>query len=428
MNLSTARKIQVLADAVNGQDTTHIADEQLGEPWDAYRRWIVQWIAEDPDNADPADLMMDFHQQIVAPAGDEAHRHYDAIAQALKSPLAYPPAGDMVASMPDLEWLWPGWIPIGLVSLLAAVPGTGKSYLALDLAHRIITASAWPDGAKIDRPGRVIYVDAENTPRIFKRRVSIWSSDALDDIFLMLPDPERLVINLDDEEDRERLWDMAWSIEPTLIIIDSYGSATLRGENNKEDVQTLLAYLNEIARCFDTAMLIVHHLRKRSGPQTSFIPMSIDSIRGSSHIPAMARNVLGLQWIPTSESLDENGPRRLWVMKSNITRYPEAIGVFFDPHPLDDEVALLRYGEAPEPWREPTKGDLCAEWLEDLLRDAEEPMKPKLVVEIGREAGFNRRMIYRTAERLNRFIQNTEGDDTRHPDNRWRWVEPEETV
>jgi len=423
MNLSSARKVQVVSDALHGQDTSHISDEDLGEPWSIYRNWFTDRAEE----INPTDLLHRFFQYFAARGGEEEHEHYRLLSGVIDNPLSYPPAGEMVANLPDLEWLWPDWIPVGLVTLLAAVPGTGKSYLALDLAHRIIAGDTFPNEATVERPGRVIYVDAENTPTIFKKRVGVWGDGELDDIFLMLPEDDRLVINLDDEIDRDRLWDMAWTIEPTLIIIDSYGCATLRGENNKEDVQTMLAFLNLVAKEFDTAMLIVHHLRKHSGPQTSFLPMTIDSIRGSSHIPAMARNVLGLQWIPTNESLDENGPRRLWVMKSNLTRYPEAVGVFFDPHPLDPDVALLQYGEAPEPYREPTKTDLCAEWLEDLLRDAEEPIKPADIVEWGRDEGFGRRMIYRTRERFGGLIEDTEGPGTRSPSNCWRWHETVQT-
>lgn len=149
--------------------------------------------------------------------------------------------------------------------------------------------------------------------------------------------------------------------------------------------------------------------------------MTLDSIRGSSHIPAMARNVLGLQWVPTTDSLDENGPRRLWVMKSNLTRYPEPIGVFFDSHPQNHDVALIRYGEAPQPYREMGKRDYCAEWLQDLLQDAEGPIQPRDIFELGDEQGFNKRMILRTRRQL-LAIKNTAG--LHSPDNKWYWEDP----
>ena len=229
----------------------------------------------------------------------------------MERPLSYPHAGALFANLPDLEWLWKGWLPRGLVSLLAATPGTGKSYFALDLAQRVITCGEFPDGSPISTAGKVLYVDAENTPMIFKKRVSVWDPTDLKNLYMMLPDEERMLINLDGCQDSDRLWDMVYTIQPTLVIVDSYGSVTLRGENNKEDVQMLLSYFNRLADGFNLALLLVHHLRKGPTQQTSYLPMTLDSIRGSSHIPAMARNVLGLQLIRTGVKQDLNGPRRL---------------------------------------------------------------------------------------------------------------------
>jgi hypothetical protein len=53
------------------------------------------------------------------------------------------------------------------------------------------------------------------------------------------------------------------------------------------------------------------------------IPMTVDTIRGSSHIPAIACNVLGLQWVHGNLDLDRNGPRTLRVIKSNLDPRPE---------------------------------------------------------------------------------------------------------
>jgi len=44
-----------------------------------------------------------------------------------------------------LEWLWPGRIPLGKLSLLAGDPGLGKSLVSLDMAARVSRGGAWPD-------------------------------------------------------------------------------------------------------------------------------------------------------------------------------------------------------------------------------------------------------------------------------------------
>ena len=50
----------------------------------------------------------------------------------------FPSHEDLRDKLPAITWLWPGWIPVGLLSLLGAAPGAGKSLVALDLARRII--------------------------------------------------------------------------------------------------------------------------------------------------------------------------------------------------------------------------------------------------------------------------------------------------
>jgi hypothetical protein len=44
-----------------------------------------------------------------------------------------------------LEWLWPGRIPIGKLTLIAGDPGLGKSFVTLDMAGRVSRGTPWPD-------------------------------------------------------------------------------------------------------------------------------------------------------------------------------------------------------------------------------------------------------------------------------------------
>jgi replicative DNA helicase len=50
-----------------------------------------------------------------------------------------------VAARP-VEWLWPGWIALGKLTVLDGDPGMGKSTLLLDLAARLSRDGLMPDG------------------------------------------------------------------------------------------------------------------------------------------------------------------------------------------------------------------------------------------------------------------------------------------
>lgn len=74
---------------------------------------------------------------------------------------------DLADRLQPIKWLWLNWIPRGMISMLGAVPGAGKSYLALDIARRIILSDSFPDGTPISISGaKVIYVDAEAIPQL----------------------------------------------------------------------------------------------------------------------------------------------------------------------------------------------------------------------------------------------------------------------
>jgi hypothetical protein len=46
----------------------------------------------------------------------------------------------------EIDWLWPGMIPLRKVTLIEGPAGAGKSQLALDLAARVTRSAPWPDG------------------------------------------------------------------------------------------------------------------------------------------------------------------------------------------------------------------------------------------------------------------------------------------
>jgi putative DNA primase/helicase len=53
-----------------------------------------------------------------------------------------------------VDWLWPGRIAAGRVTLLVGDPGLGKSLLALDVAARVTNAQPWPDAPPdLNAPG-----------------------------------------------------------------------------------------------------------------------------------------------------------------------------------------------------------------------------------------------------------------------------------
>jgi KaiC/GvpD/RAD55 family RecA-like ATPase len=339
------------------------------------------------------------------------------------APAVYQDFSSLAATLPPIRWLWPKWLPRGMITLLGAVPGAGKSMVALDFARRIIHNQPWPNGdPQTNLPTRnVIYIDAEMVPQLLKERAESWQMD-MSKLYLMLPNPNDM-LDFSRPEYQQKLRNMTQTLKPALIVIDSLSSVNARGENNIEDLRGILGFFNELAAANQVSLLLIHHLRKRGNGGQMQLPveLSIDDFRGSSHIIAMARTVMALSVIQTDSTPNRNGPRKLEVLKSNLAGYPEALGCEFLP--LHPQGVLLQWsGEAPEPYKEPSKQDGCARWLEIVLREAgAEGKRPKELEQLGEYEGYSRTLIYRARKELDGHVTDTEGRQS--PKNCWKWVE-----
>src|SRR5664279_1970797 len=61
----------------------------------------------------------------------------------------------------NVTWLWPGRIPFGKLTIIDGDPGLGKSTLSLEIAARLTTGRAMPDGIALE-PANVIMMTTED--------------------------------------------------------------------------------------------------------------------------------------------------------------------------------------------------------------------------------------------------------------------------
>ena len=76
------------------------------------------------------------------------------------------------------EWLWPGWLALGKLTILEGDPGLGKSFLTLDLCARLSTGRELPDGSTSAGPSSTIVLSAEDDVEdTIKPRLEAMSAD-----------------------------------------------------------------------------------------------------------------------------------------------------------------------------------------------------------------------------------------------------------
>jgi hypothetical protein len=81
---------------------------------------------------------------------------------------------------------------------------------------------------------------------------------------------------------------MVRRLRPGLLIVDSLGAATPGGETVHTALHVLLALLTRVAAYGNLGVLLIHHLRKRPYSGRAAAPVTLDELRGSSHIVAAA--------------------------------------------------------------------------------------------------------------------------------------------
>jgi len=407
--LTKKMQVDILAGMLEGIDAaSHVRVVDFDEPWRTVFQAIRNEALDTRVQAMQAALRGDPEESAIIGELMKSTR--------LKSASLYRSLQEVADQLPPIRWCWQNWIPRGMVSMLVAAPGTGKSLMVLDLARRVMTPNqTWPDGSMILTNGPVIYIDAEGVPQLHNERARDWEMNT--SRLYMMPDPLSAgleTVDLTSELWRDRLIEMTYSLKPEMVIIDSLGDVNSKGENNVEDVRELLSWLTRFTLDFQVAMVIIHHLRKKGG--NAFMDLlSQDDVRGSGHIVAKARSLIGLSMIKNGDGEEGDSDwRRLEVLKTNLCKKPEVIGVELVPG--HNGTPVLRYGQAPRSVKAETKEERCAAWLIDLLESAG-PMKPKEIEEEGKAEGFSRSIIYSARSELGKRIHNTSG--ARSPDNMW---------
>jgi hypothetical protein len=233
--------------------------------------------------------------------------------------------------------------------------------------------------------------------------------------------PPRELIDMSRPEYQDDLIDMCSDIQPDLVIVDSLSSVNVRGENNIEDLRDILSFFVELAQSFDCGMVINHHLRKPGKGQ--FQALTMHDLRGSGHLIAMARSILGMELFKTGGVNDPNGPRLLKVLKTNLGKYPKPLTVDFEESADNPGIAVLSYSPIElSDIHTKTQTEACAHWLLDLLKE-QGPLTYSEIVAYAVEEGFGRRAMGTVRERLGDKVVDTLGP--KRKGNRWALADAE---
>ena len=296
---------------------------------------------------------------ISRPADANCESPGEASTVLAASENGFPTWADLDKELGAMEWQWPGWLPVGMITLLAGEPGIGKSALALALAASITRGDEWPDHTQGPGQGKVVWAETEEAQRPNLDRARAWQIPLRS---MIVPSTRGLFA--DSHLDRKEAWsDLVLAAQlpsVALVVVDSLRGAH-RGDENSSQVVELLTNLASLARDAKIAVLAIHHLRKKSihDPNAS---ITLDRIRGSSAIAATPRVI----WAVDRPNPLAGDHLRLYQIKNNLARYPDELGFTITGKGVD-------YISVPEPLSRKTQLEKATELLLILLEGREVP-------------------------------------------------------
>ena len=219
-----------------------------------------------------------------------------------------------------VQWLWPGYIPLGKVTALDGDPGLGKSTITTQWAACVTQGLPWPDGSCC-APGGVVLLSAEDDDAdTIRPRLDAAGAD-VSKVYHLTG-----VSGCDDEgKPTERdvylpgdlpvLEAAIKTMEARLVIIDPL-MAFLSGDVNShrdQDVRGALRPMAALASRTGAAIVLVRHLNKATIANAMY--------RGGGSIGIIGAARSGLIVAPDPDdpaSGTPNGRRVLAVLKINV--------------------------------------------------------------------------------------------------------------
>jgi putative DNA primase/helicase len=299
-----------------------------------------------------------------------------------------------------IEWLWPGRIALGMLTLIAGDPGLGKSFFSCDLAARVSLGSAWPDDRKTHAPrGGVVMLNAEDpVAQVVRPRLDAARADVSRINFVQAV--------RDDGAEYDRQFDLSRDLpaleaaivatpDCQLVIVDPLSSyvGTIDAHRSNE-VRAVVDPLAKLAARHRVALVCVTHLNKGGGGG-----------------PAIYRATGSLSFIAAARAgfyvcRDKDRPERRLLLPAKNNLAPDTLGMAYaivdgalaweaEPVTMTADDAMQQAANAGENRSE--RND-AAEWLGEVLADG--PMPVKDLERMARDSGVSWPTVKRAKDEL----------------------------
>lgn len=194
-----------------------------------------------------------------------------------------------------------GLFPRGHVTLIAGEPGIGKTWFMLSVAKSVASGSrGLGDAVECYAKGKSLIFAGETGVRLLANRVKLMGGIEPLDSCRVISSHLCAKMNIDTMINtaigRKNIHDAILEFRPDVTFFDTMISFMADGkdESSQVDMTDALRGLGAIASETDTAMVLLHHFRKRS-TQSTENQRSMDEVIGSSAFTRLASLVIGIE-------------------------------------------------------------------------------------------------------------------------------------
>lgn len=313
-------------------------------------------------------------------------------------------------SMRQIDWLVPGLLARGEITIVEGDPGLGKSYFMQIVAMSICDGKRIPSEVEYEPvQGRVAYFDTENTAdTVTKLRLIENGAECLEN-YWQGEDP----FSVDDEEKWSKVWEVLEEFKPTLVVFDTIniyigGADTYRSS----ETQQALTNFKMLAQRFNCSVVLLRHLTKNTGTKALYRG------QGSIAFTGVARIVLTVGLSPEDQDI-----RVVAVTKNNIG--PKARSFTYTIQGLPDKGKIknrskLVWGEFVDltaddittvaPIKNSNNKETCLKWLTGLLESGK-PVPFEKIERMAATRSFKPEDVQRAADQLGVKKVNRRGSD-----------------
>jgi len=199
-------------------------------------------------------------------------------------------------SQSDLEWLWTGYVPRSVVTVVSGPQSVGKTALLAELAASVTTGTAFKTGVVVPLRGDVLWYTVEDDPSTILAARLKGAGVLLGRV--LMPDYDSFGSRI-----RTTTWPsslgqvaaLVGQVCPGLIVFDPLTSFLAGGfsPNDPVQVRVVMDALTRLAAATTAAVVVTLHTRKsRSGHP-------LEWIAGSAAWSQAARQVISLERHPS---------------------------------------------------------------------------------------------------------------------------------